>query len=337
MSVGSPSARTRFLCSSRPCSVALVALALACFGGQADNGDGRGGDAPSPPVDATAGGSEPNPSVEPSDTETTPGPPSGGPLDSCTSTTWTHPSEPKREATCVQHWDETQLEPVLRYVCSCDVGVCPIYVPDGQDPNGPPVRLNDCVVDGVASGCGDSLQAACDARAGRHGYCEREYYGLAPTRPEQSPPASATLVCFEQSDGTHACQCPHAPDLVPTNETDCDRALLTACQTPCDSTAGRCTPSGAGYDCVCTAGFERVTVELGLCDYALFHACEPQCSNEMGACYWDPSGGPTITCRCNDDVQPQTLERDPNVTGDECRTPLVDTCGGSSEGPTAWP
>jgi hypothetical protein len=333
MLASSQSHRARLRRLSHTLGVALVALALGCPGERADESDDRTEGEASTNVDTTGSGTESTESAEQDEAGTKPTPRSNSPISSCTASTWTHPSEPKREARCVQHWDETGLEPILRYVCSCDVNACPI----DQEPNGnPSVQLEDCVIDGVAPGCEDSLRAACGSPAGQHGYCESPYYGLTPTRPEQNPPASATVVCFEQSDGTHACQCPSASELVPTNETDCNRALLTACQTSCDSAAGQCAPTEGGYHCACTAGFDRM-VDGGLCDYVLFHACEPQCSNEMGACYWDPSGGPDIICRCNDDVEPRTLKRDPNVMGDECRTPLVDTCGGSTEGPNAWP
>jgi hypothetical protein len=263
----------------------------------------------------------------------------GGPLDSCGASTWTNPDELKHEAGCTQTWDESGDEPVLRYVCSCDLVECPLYGDpiDDEDPNTPPEEpLNDCVVDGVESGCRDSLEAVCGLTEGQHGYCEHPYYGLTPTRPDQDPPTSADVVCFEQPDGTHACDCPAESELVPTPEADCNRALLTACQAPCESDAGRCEPGANGYDCNCTAGFER-SVETGLCDYALFYSCEPNCSNEAGSCNLHPEGLDEIICICNDDKEPRIMTRDPNVQGDECLTPLVETCGGSAEGPNAWP
>jgi hypothetical protein len=335
---------TRLRTGSRPtpgkAALLMVTMVSACSGqknnDRVEPSRSSSNDSPSSTdVEAASSGEEP---VVPATPEPTPPPPpNSGPLDICTATTWTDPSAPKLEASCAQYWDEAGAEPVLRYACSCDLAACPLYVADGVDPGGTPMmRLNDCVVDGVSSGCDDSLQSACGSSRGEHGFCEREYYGLTPTRPDQNPPSSATLVCFEQSDGTHSCQCPNETELVPTDESECSRALLTACQTPCESVAGQCSPTEDGYDCVCSAGFTR-TVETALCDYALFHACEPQCSNEAGACYLDPSGGPQIICRCNEDTAPRVLERDPDVEGDECRTPLVDTCGGSSEGPTAWP
>lgn len=263
----------------------------------------------------------------------------GGPLDSCRATTWTNPDEEKREASCTQYWDESAEQPVLKYVCSCDLAECPLFgeLVDDGDPNTPlEAPLNDCVLDGVASGCRDSLETVCGVTPGEHGFCEQQYHGLTPTRPEQDPPDSATVACFEEADGTHACACPGSPELVPTTDSDCNRALQRACQAPCEAAAGRCEPVENGFDCTCTAGFER-TVETGLCDYALFWACEPACSNEAGGCYWDPSGGSEILCLCNDDAEPQSMDRDPDVEGDECRTPLVETCGGSADGPGTWP
>lgn len=283
-----------------------------------------------PPASPSSEGEAPEPMVPPSSP--------GGPLDSCRSTTWTAPDEPKREAGCTQYWDESGDEPVLRYVCSCDIEVCPFYGPpedDGDPLTTPEVKLNDCVVDGVDTGCADSLEAACGLPVGEHGFCEHPYHGHVETRTDQDPPDPTTVACFEGAEGTFACTCPNEPDLVTTAETECHLALLRACQAPCESPAGRCEPSAGGYDCSCSAGFE-FEVETGLCDYALFWACEPNCSNEEGACYLDPSGGPEIVCRCNDG-EPERMDRDPDVTGDECRTPLVDTCGGSAEGPNAWP
>ncbi len=262
---------------------------------------------------------------------------SSGPLDGCRSITWTSPDEAKLEAACTQYWDETGAEPVLRYGCSCDLSACPLYgeVLDAGDPNGTPEsRINDCVVDGVASGCQDSLQVACGLSTGEHGFCERPFYGLTPTRPDQVPPESAEVVCFEQEDGSHACQCPGQSELVPTEQTDCNGALLQACQAPCESIAGQCTPTEDSYDCACAAGFER-SVETGLCEYALFWSCEPNCSNEAGACYLDPNGSEGIVCVCYGDREPQDMPVDPDVAGDECRTPLVATCGGSAEGHNA--
>jgi hypothetical protein len=318
--------------------VSAVLFTLAACAGKQTGDEGDASEyQPSEVVENMPAQAEPSaPDDEPTAAPQNP-PPSGGPLDACTATTWTDPQAPKLEASCAQYWDESGDEPVLRYVCSCDLAECPIYVRIDNGENTPPgAALNDCVVDGVASGCRDSLEAVCGMTEGEHGFCQHEYYGLTPTRPDQDPPDSATVVCFEQSDGTYSCACPAESELVPTTETDCNRALLSACQAPCESTAGNCEPSANGYDCVCAAGFER-TAETGLCEYALFHACEPACSNEEGGCYWDPSGGSQITCLCNDDSEPQSMERDPNVQGDECRTPLVETCGGSAEGPNAWP
>lgn len=323
----------------------LVALTLSCSAKQAADDISEKQGTPDP-VTTQPSAAESTVETQPTAAESTtveqngggqPPLPPGGPLDECSSTTWTNPTEQKRESVCTQYVDESGAGQVLRYVCSCDVEACPIYVTGAQQPGEPPsVHLNDCVVDGVASGCDDSLMAACGSSRGQHGFCEREYDALAPTRPNQEPPASALLACFEQADGTHACQCPGKADLVATDEADCDRALLIACQAPCESDAGQCSPTESGFDCTCTAGFTR-SVEEGLCDYALFESCEPECSNEEGACYWNPSGGTEIICRCTDDTEPQTLALDPNVTGDECLTPLVNTCGGSADGPNVWP
>lgn len=322
-------------------SAALVPLGPWACAGESSGEEGGGGEQarpevtqePPPESSPASGGEGQEPSGSGGSLPPT------GPLDQCFSTMWTGPDEARREAACIQYWDESGDEPALRYVCSCDVEACPIkrLVLDGNDPGTPPkTRLNDCVVDGVESGCQDSLQSACGTTTGEHGFCEREYFGLTPTRPAQDPPEPVTIACFEQPDGTHACTCPDEPELTPTTEADCQRALRRTCQAPCESAAGRCEPGENGYNCACSAGFER-PVETALCDYALFWACEPACSNEAGACYWDPSGGPQIICRCSDDTEPRAMDRDPNVMGDECRTPLVETCGGSAEGPDAWP
>jgi hypothetical protein len=224
---------------------ALLAIAVACSAKQSDTGDGQSDDEPSNAGDQTQSETQSTTNSEQTVTAISPIPPTAGELDSCTSSTWTHPSEQKRNAACTQHSDDT----ALRYVCSCDVNECPLYVFEDTQPNTPSIaRLNDCVVDGVRSGCDDSLLAACGSMRGQHGYCERNYDGLTPTRPDQNPPVSVTVVCFEQSDGTHACQCPSETELVPTDETDCERALLTTCQMPCDSEAGNCTPTEASSE-----------------------------------------------------------------------------------------
>ncbi len=309
-------------------------IALGC-GGKQTGGEGDASeDQPSEVVENTPTQPAPNEEEEPEGGGATPRPtPHAEALDSCDSSTWTGPDEPKLEAGCSQVWEESGDEPRLRYVCSCDLDACPIYsdpIDDGDPDTPPEVALNDCVVDGVAEGCEASLEEACGLTTGRHGYCEHPYYGLVPTRPGQDPPDAFTVVCFEAEDGTHACQCPGADELVPTEDVECNQALMTACQAPCETSAGQCEPTASGYECNCTAGFAR-SVETGLCDYALFWSCEPACANEAGACYWDPSGGPEIICLCDGESEPQVMVRDPDVAGDECRTPLVETCGGSAE------
>lgn len=258
----------------------------------------------------------------------------GGPLDTCGGVVWPSPDAARVEASCVQVLELDSGGPGYR--CSCDQSACPVNgrVVESDEPDGTPqVEYDDCLVElespAGRENCRQALQDVCGVAEGDNGFCERQYYKLSPTHEGQVTPESATVACFE-TDAGHSCVCSLDEEPVVIEQSDCQLAMREACHTPCESELGSCEPTADGFDCTCGVGIGGFSEAL-LCEHALHHWCAPNCENERGACYLDPNGVPEIACTCNDDPTLHRMAMDPNVQGDECRTPLVETCGGSPE------
>lgn len=151
------------------------------------------------------------------------------------------------------------------------------------------------------------------------------------------------VACFERPEGGYACDCPNKNESVASEEPDCDAALVRACASDCESTAGRCTfdpeaqINGDGtlalevYRCECANGLSVIRRAWWsidpLCEDALHDACEPACENDRGACYGDPSRW-SFTCFCDGDSERHTTPRaKPGDTNLGCYGQLTQFCG----------
>jgi len=328
-----PPMTPKFSFGFRPISCVVAFVTLGCVGKETGD-EGRETDAPpseiveneDPEPETPAPSNEPEPVdyAGPRGVGSEP----AGELDQCFATHWSGPDQPRLEASCIQQFD---ADGVSTYFCSCDLDVCPLYSPadgKGDAPLPPEGVLSPCLLESDGSDCRGSLEATCGLPAGESGFCERSYAKLTATHDGQVTPETATITCFQQTDQSHACVCPDADELVASEKTDCTEALLTACQAPCENELGNCQPRDTGFECSCAVGIGGFVDQVGICEHALHWWCAPNCENEYGACYWDPNGGEEIACLCEGDAEVRWLPTDPDVEGDECRTPLAEQCGG---------